>query len=192
MSAAKSGPRWRRDRAVIGLAATRVSTRARCCQPLPGERIVGITFRGKGVVVHAIDCEALAREYDNQPERWLDLHWHSGAHSPVRCDARYHHEQRCRRSWAHLHIDRRAEGQYLKLDLQGSESRIFTAFLSTWKCAMRNTFIPSYRRSMLKVMWPPWSGFANRARVRVDNRRTIRVNGERQAWSSSGETHEVG
>ena len=49
---------------------------------MPGERIVGITFRGQGVVIHAIDCETLSR-YDQQPERWLDLHWHTGRHPAV-------------------------------------------------------------------------------------------------------------
>ena len=47
-----------------------------------GERIVGITFRGHGAVVHAIDCARLA-EYEDQPERWLDLHWHAGSHPAV-------------------------------------------------------------------------------------------------------------
>ncbi|MDR9484860.1 MULTISPECIES: RelA/SpoT family protein [Sediminimonas] len=69
-------------RAVIGLAPDQKFNRARCCQPLPGERIVGITYRGKGVVVHAIDCEAL-EIYEDQPERWLDLHWQSGKHPPI-------------------------------------------------------------------------------------------------------------
>ncbi len=69
-------------RAVIGLAPDQKFNRARCCQPLPGERIVGITYRGKGVVVHAIDCEAL-ETYEDQPERWLDLHWQSGKHPPI-------------------------------------------------------------------------------------------------------------
>jgi GTP pyrophosphokinase/guanosine-3',5'-bis(diphosphate) 3'-pyrophosphohydrolase len=69
-------------RAVIGLAPDQTYNRARCCRPLPGERIVGITYRGKGVVVHAIDCEALAR-FEDQPERWLDLHWQSGKHPPI-------------------------------------------------------------------------------------------------------------
>ena len=69
-------------RAVIGLSPEQNFDRARCCQPLPGERIVGITFRGKGVVVHAIDCEALTA-YEDQPDRWLDLHWHSGKHPPI-------------------------------------------------------------------------------------------------------------
>ncbi|RKT32911.1 GTP pyrophosphokinase/guanosine-3',5'-bis(diphosphate) 3'-pyrophosphohydrolase [Roseovarius halotolerans] len=68
-----------RERAVIGLSPDQSFERARCCQPLPGERIVGITYRGRGVVVHAIDCESLSA-YDDQPQRWLDLHWHSGTH----------------------------------------------------------------------------------------------------------------
>src|SRR6056297_884220 len=68
-----------RERAVIGLSPDQSFERARCCQPLPGERIVGITYRGRGVVVHAIDCESLSA-LDGQPERWLDLHWHSGTH----------------------------------------------------------------------------------------------------------------
>ncbi len=70
-----------RDRAVIGLGRNQHFDRARCCQPIPGERIVGIAYRGKGVVVHTIDCEALS-QYDDQPDRWLDLHWHAGKHPP--------------------------------------------------------------------------------------------------------------
>ncbi|MFB2594278.1 bifunctional (p)ppGpp synthetase/guanosine-3',5'-bis(diphosphate) 3'-pyrophosphohydrolase [Paracoccus sp. p4-l81] len=70
------------DRAVVGLAADQDFRRAPCCQPLPGERIVGITYRGKGVVIHAIDCPVLA-EYEEQPARWVDLHWHAGRHAPV-------------------------------------------------------------------------------------------------------------
>ncbi len=69
-------------RAVIGLSHGQSFERAPCCQPLPGERIVGITYRGKGVVVHAIDCAALTR-YEDQPERWMDLHWAEGNHPAV-------------------------------------------------------------------------------------------------------------
>ncbi|EAU46116.1 RelA/SpoT family protein [Salipiger bermudensis] len=66
-------------RAVIGLEPGTGFTRARCCQPLPGERIIGITQRGKGVFVHAIDCESLAA-YEDQPDRWVDLRWEEGTH----------------------------------------------------------------------------------------------------------------
>ena len=70
------------QRPVIGLTADQSFRRAQCCQPVPGERIVGITYRGQGVLVHAIDCPAL-EEFEEQPERWVDLHWHSGRHAAV-------------------------------------------------------------------------------------------------------------
>ena len=31
-------------------------------------------MRGQGVMVHSIDCEALA-DFEDQPDRWMDLHW---------------------------------------------------------------------------------------------------------------------
>ncbi|MGJ8622882.1 MAG: RelA/SpoT family protein [Yoonia sp.] len=79
---AHQGDEIEQSRAVVGLAPDQVQHRGACCQPVPGERIMGITFRGKGVIVHAIDCEALA-DYEDQPERWLDLHWQEGNHQAV-------------------------------------------------------------------------------------------------------------
>ena len=67
---------------LAGLAADQEFSRAPCCNALPGERIVGITYRGKGLVIHAIDCPMLA-EYEDQPERWVDLNWREGRHPPV-------------------------------------------------------------------------------------------------------------
>ena len=69
-------------RAVIGLSSGQSFERAPCCQPLPGERIVGITQRGKGVIVHAIDCDELSN-FEDDPDRWVDLHWHSGTHPAI-------------------------------------------------------------------------------------------------------------
>ena len=70
------------NRAVVGLAVDQSHRRARCCQPVPGERIVGIIYRGQGVVVHAIDCAALA-DFEDQPDRWIDLRWQDGQHRAV-------------------------------------------------------------------------------------------------------------
>ena len=77
-----SGDLVDRERAIIGLEPGQSFDRAPCCEPLPGERIVGITFRGRGVTVHAIDCNRLSA-YEDQPERWLDLRWHDGSHPAV-------------------------------------------------------------------------------------------------------------
>ncbi|MBV1868229.1 MAG: bifunctional (p)ppGpp synthetase/guanosine-3',5'-bis(diphosphate) 3'-pyrophosphohydrolase [Marinosulfonomonas sp.] len=67
------------ERAVVGLQSDQTFRRAGCCQPTPGERIVGISYRGQGIVIHAIDCAAL-EDVEDQPERWVDLQWHSGKH----------------------------------------------------------------------------------------------------------------
>lgn len=54
---------------------------ARCCHPLPGDRIVGIVTTGKGVTVHTIDCETL-ETFADTPERWLDVSWGEGPDNP--------------------------------------------------------------------------------------------------------------
>ncbi|WP_375261296.1 RelA/SpoT family protein [Palleronia sp.] len=68
--------------AIVGPQPDLTFRRGPCCQPVPGERIVGISYRGQGVLVHAIDCEALAG-FEEQPERWIDLAWHAGNHPAV-------------------------------------------------------------------------------------------------------------
>ena len=78
----KGGAQVDARRAVIGLEPGQSYKRARCCEPLPGERIVGITYRGEGVIVHAIDCDRLVN-FEQQPERWLDVHWQEGSHPAV-------------------------------------------------------------------------------------------------------------
>ena len=50
---------------------------ARCCSPIPGEPIVGVVTRSKGVSVHRIDCKTLENV---PPERMMDIHW-SGDHT---------------------------------------------------------------------------------------------------------------
>lgn len=54
---------------------------ARCCSPIPGEPIVGVVTRSKGVSIHRLDCKTLD---DIEPERLLDIKW-----SGVSSDRRY-------------------------------------------------------------------------------------------------------
>ncbi len=44
----------------------------RCCNPLPGERIVGFITRGRGVTVHSIDC---LRVMESDPQRRVEVEW---------------------------------------------------------------------------------------------------------------------
>ncbi len=74
------------DAIVIGLGSGQEAHPASCCKPVPGERIVGIVDRGRGVIVHAIDCVRLA-VYEDEPERWIDLRW-TGASGRAEHEAR--------------------------------------------------------------------------------------------------------
>lgn len=56
---------------IIGLEGLLYSF-ARCCSPIPGEPIVGVVTRAKGVSVHRVDCKTL----ESIPhERLMDIHW---------------------------------------------------------------------------------------------------------------------
>ncbi|BBJ95208.1 MULTISPECIES: RelA/SpoT family protein [Xanthomonas] len=49
---------------------------ANCCQPIPGDEIMGYHTAGKGIVVHRLDCPNLA-ELRKSPERWVPIDWDS-------------------------------------------------------------------------------------------------------------------
>lgn len=68
--------RKKSEKDIVGLEGLMYSF-ARCCSPIPGEPIVGVVTRSKGVSVHRIDCKTL----DNvPPERMMEIHW-SGDHT---------------------------------------------------------------------------------------------------------------
>jgi GTP pyrophosphokinase len=48
--------------------------RARCCNPIRGESVVGYVTRGKGVAVHALNCPNVMNLM-YEPERRIDVEW---------------------------------------------------------------------------------------------------------------------
>ena len=62
---------------------------ARCCHPLPGDRIVGIVTTGKGVTIHTINCNTL-EDFADTPERWLDVGWQVDEDNPQAFLGRIH------------------------------------------------------------------------------------------------------
>ena len=64
------------EKDIIGLEGLLYSI-AKCCSPIPGEPIVGVVTRSKGVSVHRIDCNSLN---NISPERLMDIKW-AGDHT---------------------------------------------------------------------------------------------------------------
>src|ERR1700677_3539516 len=70
--------------------------RARCCNPIRGESIVGYITRGKGVAVHAVNCPNVTNLM-YEPERRIDVEWARDESTPtaypvkltVYCDDRF-------------------------------------------------------------------------------------------------------
>lgn len=48
---------------------------ARCCQPIPGDDIVGFITQGRGISIHRADCDQLADLMSHAPERIVDAVW---------------------------------------------------------------------------------------------------------------------
>ena len=50
---------------------------AKCCNPIPGDEIVGFVTRGFGVSIHKADCPNVdaSRKDPQQEERWVSAHW---------------------------------------------------------------------------------------------------------------------
>lgn len=54
---------------------------AKCCNPLPGDEIVGFVTRGFGVSVHKADCKNVLDQKKNpaNQERWINVKWAASA-----------------------------------------------------------------------------------------------------------------
>lgn len=52
---------------------------AKCCEPLPGDRIVGFITRGRGVTIHYADC---AQVLNGDPQRTVSVVWDTEAVAP--------------------------------------------------------------------------------------------------------------
>ena len=70
--------------------------RARCCNPIRGESIIGYITRGKGVAVHSMNCPNITNLM-YEPERRIDVEWARDDSTPtaypvkltVYCDNKY-------------------------------------------------------------------------------------------------------
>ncbi|WP_303783528.1 bifunctional (p)ppGpp synthetase/guanosine-3',5'-bis(diphosphate) 3'-pyrophosphohydrolase [Azovibrio restrictus] len=61
---------------------------AKCCQPIPGDPIIGSIKKGQGLVVHTHDCPVIRKSRSHEPHKWIDVEWEPspGALFEVRID----------------------------------------------------------------------------------------------------------
>lgn len=59
---------------------------SKCCNPLPGDNIIGFITRGHGVSIHTRECPNVPRNISqaNEPERWINAYWDKSAKNEYR------------------------------------------------------------------------------------------------------------
>jgi GTP pyrophosphokinase len=71
----RSGDRQEADDIRIEGVGNLMTTIARCCQPVPGDPVVGYITRGRGVTIHREDCSNVLRWQLEENPRLLQVHW---------------------------------------------------------------------------------------------------------------------
>ncbi|MCX8514862.1 MAG: bifunctional (p)ppGpp synthetase/guanosine-3',5'-bis(diphosphate) 3'-pyrophosphohydrolase [Burkholderiales bacterium] len=51
---------------------------AKCCKPLPGDKIIGFITQGNGVAIHRTNCQELSRQAQKFPNKVVTIAWGSG------------------------------------------------------------------------------------------------------------------
>ncbi len=65
---------------------------SRCCDPLPGDMIIGFITRGHGVSIHKRDCNNVPKDISTceEPERWIKAYWSKGHTDTFKCHLQIH------------------------------------------------------------------------------------------------------
>lgn len=75
------GSERRRDSSKLGISVNGVQgvlvKLARCCTPVPGDKIVGFITKNEGVSVHRVDCQNMQNLQNRQSERVVEVAWTS-------------------------------------------------------------------------------------------------------------------
>ena len=50
-------------------------SRAKCCNPILGDEIIGYLTRTKGVTIHRKDCKNIAKLLAKTPEKFVEVEW---------------------------------------------------------------------------------------------------------------------
>ena len=59
---------------------------SKCCNPVPGDEIIGYITKGRGVSVHRKDCPNMVSLPEEEKERFIEVEWEQNAHESYEAD----------------------------------------------------------------------------------------------------------
>ena len=59
---------------------------AKCCQPVPGDEVIGYITIGRGVSIHRKDCPNILHATEKQKKRFIQVDWGSSTKEHYRVD----------------------------------------------------------------------------------------------------------
>ncbi|MFH1541974.1 MAG: bifunctional (p)ppGpp synthetase/guanosine-3',5'-bis(diphosphate) 3'-pyrophosphohydrolase [bacterium] len=88
----KPKTRYKTKNAIVVAGLDNIQIRyAKCCKPIPGDKIVGFVSLGHGVAVHKHDCNSLKKQ-ESSDEKMVDVSWNFGNQAlfPVEIEVEAH------------------------------------------------------------------------------------------------------
>ncbi|WP_017443866.1 bifunctional GTP diphosphokinase/guanosine-3',5'-bis pyrophosphate 3'-pyrophosphohydrolase [Gayadomonas joobiniege] len=61
---------------------------AKCCQPIPGDPIIGHVSPGKGIVIHVDNCHNVQRDQHIEPSKYFNVSWDNSPSEEFSCALR--------------------------------------------------------------------------------------------------------
>ena len=106
---------------------------ARCCNPLPGDEVIGFITKGFGISVHKCDCPnvALNRKNPENDSRWVEAHWETGASDS---------DQSMYEAQITVHVSDRL-GIIADISVALSEMRVFLLQINTTKSSLDDAIV---------------------------------------------------
>ncbi|SFN67690.1 guanosine-3',5'-bis(diphosphate) 3'-pyrophosphohydrolase [Cohaesibacter marisflavi] len=115
---------------------------------VPGDRIVGIHTPGKGVTIYPIHSPALS-QFEDTPERWLDVRWDIDEENterfPARIEVSILNEPGSLASIANVIAENDGNIENIKMEHQMSDFHEMTIDLSVWNLNHLNRIIEQIR-----------------------------------------------
>ena len=67
-----------------------LTSMARCCKPMAGDKVIGFITKGRGVMIHREDCQNIVEMTRRYPERFIPVNWSENQGEVYEVDVEIH------------------------------------------------------------------------------------------------------